>query len=302
MKTLIYKYLKAPAWLVLLVCTIPLASCMKKPILVSIDSVKVGALKDSVIETTANFKVYNPNSVASTLNTSTIKTYFKDKVVGVSTLTKPVNLPAKDTVVIAMVTKVNLWNLAAVYPEIIASSSADFRIDGTTNVKALGIKLNIPVKDNFKLNVKDAIANMINTSFGSDTNFKIKQIKLNRLPGLSKVGFNMIIGLRNSFSFDYKLLGLNLDIYRKGGTRPLANWKMKDTVEMKAGASSDIPIAVEVDNMNMIAEARLSDILHPDFNVTVKGEAIIELKGHKFTIPVNETQKVDLNVLEGVHL
>ncbi len=278
-----------------------ISSCMKRPVFIKVESVKIGSLKDSVLQTFVNFKVYNPNSVKSYITASNIKTYYKDKLVGSSVISNEVALPAKDTVIIPLVSSINLWNLAGVFPEILASDSATFRIEGDNKVKALGINWNIPVKDNIKLNIKQEVIAQVDETFKSNANFKIKEVKLTQLPGLNKTAFHVVVQVKNSFPFDYSLLNMDLAIYRKNGTNPIAHWKLTDTIAQKAGAVANIPISIEVDNLNVLSEVRLSDILHPNMEILLKGEAVIGIGGHTFTVPVEETTKISLSNLTGLN-
>lgn len=277
-----------------------MASCVKKPVFIDIDSVKVGQLHDSLLDMQINFKVYNPNGVNSTLKASDVKTYYKDKLVGSSTITSEMALPGKDTIIIPLQTQVNIWSLAGVFPELLSADEAVFRIEGNNKVKALGVNWDIPVKENIKLNVRRAVSEQLSKTFKSDSNFKITQLKLSRVPGLSKTGIDVGIQVTNAFSFDYKLLGLNLDVYRNGGTNAVATWRLTNPIAQKAGAVSNIPIHVEVDNLNLLGEARLSDIFDPKIDVLLKGEAIIEIQGRTFTIPIRENRKVSFNPISGL--
>ena len=279
-----------------------LNSCIKKPVFINIDSVKIGPLRDSIIETTINFKVYNPNGIKSVLTASKIKTYYKEKLVGSSTINNGIALPAKDTVIIPLISSINLRSLSEVFPELLATDSASFKIEGKNSVKAIGFTWNIPLKDKIKLNVKKAIVEQVGKTFQSDSNFRIKNLELSNLRGLNKTGFHMVVQVKNSFPFNYRLLQFNLNIYRKHGTNPIANWKLTDTIEQKVGALANLPIVVEVDNLNLLSEARLSDILHPNMEILLKGKAEISIQGRTFIIPVEVARKVAFNPLTGFNL
>lgn len=284
----------------MLLYSLLMASCAKKPVFINVESVKIGSLKDSILQTYINFKVYNPNSIGSTLTASDVKTYYKGKLVGSSSIEKEVKLPANDTIIIPIVSQLNIWSLADVFPELLATDTAVFRIEGSNRVRALGMNITVPVKQDIKLNVKHAVSDQLSRTFQNDSNFRIKQIRLSRMPGLSKSGFNMVVQVKNSFPFDYQLQSLDLDIYRKGGTNAVANWKMTDTIDQKAGGVANIPIKIEVDNLNLLGEARLSDLFNPKIEVVVKGQAVIAIQGRTFTIPVEENRTVSFNPLTGV--
>ena len=288
-------------FLSLLVLSTMLTSCFKKPVFIKIDTVKIGAVKDSILEANINFKVYNPNGVGSTITTSKINTYYKNKLVGVSTLNKDIHLPSKDTVDIPMVSKINLWTLAKVFPELLQNDTATFTITGDNKVKSLGVSWDVPLKDKITINVKEVLIEQIDNTFKSDSNFKIKGLKLTKMPGLNKSMFQMSVELRNSFSFDYRLNKLNLNIYRKNGNTIIANWELADTVIMKAGEKSVIPLKVEVDNLRLLSQARMSDVLNPNPVFVLKGDAEAYIQGRTFNIPIEQTRQVSLNPLSGIH-
>lgn len=277
-----------------------MSSCAKKPVFISVESVKIGSLKDSILQTYIDFKVYNPNSIGSTLTSSDVKTYYKGKLVGSSNIEKEIRLPANDTIIIPIVSQLNIMSLADVFPELLATDTTAFRIEGSNRVRALGMSVTVPVKQDIKLNVKHAVSEQLSRTFQNESNFRIKQIRLSRMPGLSKSGFNMVLQVKNSFPFDYQLQSLDLDIYRKGGTNVIANWKMTDTIDQKAGGVANIPIKVEVDNLTLLGEARLSDLFNPKIDIVVKGHAVIAIQGRAFAIPVEENRTVSFNPLTGV--
>jgi LEA14-like dessication related protein len=279
-----------------------LSSCIQKPVFINIASVRVSSLKDSVLQTIINFRIYNPNGISSTITASKIKTRYKNKVVGYSELDRPMNLPAKDTIIIPMVSHINLWSLAGVFPELLATDSVAFRIEGDNEVRAFGIKWNVAVNENIKLNVKQAVIEQVNKTFQNDSNFKIKKIRLSMASGLRKTLLRMVAEVKNSFPFDYSLQRLNLDVYRKGGTTAIANWKLTDTIVQKANTIAEIPIAIAIDNFNMLSQAKLSDFLHPGIEVVLKGEAIISIQGRIFNIPVEETKSISFKPLSGFNI
>lgn len=278
-----------------------LCSCFKKPVFINIDSVKIGEVKDSILQANIDFKVYNPNGMGSTITASKINTYYKGKLVGVSALDKQIQLPGKDTTLISMVSKINLWTLAKVFPELLQNDAATFHITGNNKVKSFGVSWDIALKDNITINVKEVLIAQINNTFKNDSNFKIKGLKLTSMPGLSKSKFQISIGLRNQFSFDYKLNKLNLDIYRKNESLSIANWKLEDTVSLEAGSSANIPLQVEVENLRLLSQARVSDLLNPKPVFVLKGDAEVYLQGRIFHIPIQETRQVSLNPLSGIH-
>jgi LEA14-like dessication related protein len=287
--------------LLMLLLSMLLCSCFKKPVFINVNSVQIGAVKDSILEANIDFKVYNPNGMGSTITASKINTYYKGKLVGVSTLNKQIRLPAKDTTIIPMVSKINLWTLAKVFPELLQNDAATFTITGDNKVKSLGISWDIPLKDNITINVKEVLIAQINNTFKNDSNFRIKGLTLKKLPGLDKSMFQMSIGLHNQFSFDYKLNKLNLDIYRKNENLSIANWRLKDTVKLEAGKDADIPLQVEVDNLRLLSQARMSDVLNPRPVFVLKGDAEVYIQGRTFNIPIQETRQVSFNPLSGIH-
>jgi len=284
----------------MLLYSLLMVSCAKKPVFINVESVKIGSLKDSILQMYINFKVYNPNSIGSTLTASNVKTYYKGKLVGSSTIEKEIKLPANDTIIIPIVSQLNIMSLADVFPELLATDTAVFRIEGSNRVRALGMNITVPVKQDIKLNVKHAVSEQLSRTFQNDSNFRIKQLRLSRVPGLSKSGFNMVVQVKNSFPFDYQLQQLDLNIYRKGSTNAVANWKMTDTIDQKAGGVANIPIKIEVDNLNLLGEARLSDLFNPKIDIVVKGQAVIAIQGRTFSIPVEENRTVSFNPLTGV--
>ncbi|MBS1521824.1 MAG: LEA type 2 family protein [Bacteroidetes bacterium] len=276
-------------------------SCFKKPVFININSVKIGAVKDSILEANIDFKVYNPNGMGSTITASKINTYYKGKLVGVSTLNKEIHLPGKDTIIVPMVSKINLWTLAKVFPELLQGDDATFNITGNSKVKSIGVSWDIALKDNITINVKEVLIAQINNTFKNDSNFRIKGLKLTKIPGLNKSMFQMSIGLHNQFSFDYRLNKLNLDIYRKNESLSIANWKLKDTVNVEAGKNADIPLQVEVDNLRLLSQARMSDVFNPNPVFVLKGDAEVYIQGRTFNIPIQETRQVSFNPLSGIH-
>jgi LEA14-like dessication related protein len=285
----------------ILLLSMLLCSCFKKPVFININSVKIGAVKDSILEANIDFKVYNPNGMGSTITATKINTYYKGKLVGVSTLNKEIHLPGKDTIIIPMVSKINLWTLAKVFPELLQSDATTFNITGNTKVKSIGISWDIALKDNITINVKEVLIAQINNTFKNDSNFRIKGLKLAKLPGLNKSMFQMSIGLHNQFSFDYRLNKLNLDIYRKNESISIGNWKLKDTVNVEAGKNADIPLQVEVDNLRLLSQVRMSDVLNPKPVFVLKGDAEVYVQGQTFNIPIQETRQVTFNPLSGIH-
>ena len=278
-----------------------LCSCFKKPVFINVSSVQIGAVKDSILEANIDFKVYNPNVMGATITASKINTYYKGKLVGVSTLNKEIRLPGKDTIIIPMVSKINLWTLAKVFPELLQGDATTFNITGDNKVKSIGISWDIALKDNITINVKEVLIAQINNTFKNDSNFRIKGLKLTKMPGLNKSMFQMSIGLHNQFSFGYRLNKLNLDIYRKNESLSIANWRLKDTVKLEAGKDADIPLQVEVDNLRLLSQARMSDVLNPRPVFVLKGDAEVYIQGRTFNIPIQETRQVSFNPLSGIH-
>ena len=285
----------------LLFLSMTLCSCFKKPVFIKVDSVKIGTVKDSILEANIDFKVYNPNGMGATINSSKINTYYKGKLVGVSTLNKDIHLPSKDTVDIPMVSKINLWTLAKVFPELLQNETATFTITGNNKVKSLGGAWDVPLKDNITINVREILIEQLDNAFKSDSNFRIKGLKLTKMPGLNKSMFQMSIEVKNGFSFDYQLNELNLDIYRKNETISIANWKLTDRVKLKAGTRTAIPLKVEVENLRLLSQARITDILNPKPIFVLKGDAEVYMQGRTFHIPIEETRQVSLNPLSGIH-
>jgi LEA14-like dessication related protein len=285
----------------LLILSMLLCSCLKKPVFIKVDFVRIGAVKDSILEANIDFKVYNPNGMGATINSSKINTYYKGKLVGVSTLNKEIHLPSKDTVVIPMVSKINLWTLAKVFPELLQNETATFTITGNNKVKSLGVSWDVPIKDNITINVKEILIEQMDNAFKSDSNFRIKGLKLTKMPGLNKSMFQMSVELKNGFSFSYQLNELNLNIYRKNESLSIANWKLTDTVKLRAGAKSTIPLKVEVENLRLLSQARITDILNPRPVFVLKGDAEVYMQGRTFHIPIEETRQVSLNPLSGIH-
>lgn len=282
--------------LLLLSIIVAIACCVKKPVFIKMGQVKIIALKDSILETKITFIVYNPNRIKAALRSSDIKTYYKNIAVGTSTLDTVVEVPARDTVKVPMITNINLGNLAKVFPELLAANgTSSFRIEGNNKVKVLGVVWNIPLKDEVKLNIRNLIINQVGQTFNGNSGFNLKAFALDKIPGLHKTGFKMNIALKNSMPFDYSIVHLNLDVYKHLGDPAIAHWELPSSLLQKAGETSEIPVQIDVNNLNVLRNLHITDLLHPNLDFLIKGVAEISLQGNLFTIPIEQTRTVAFN-------
>lgn len=273
------------------------SGCLKAPVLSGADVIYFGTISDGNLQTLIRLKVYNPNIGGSRLTSANVKIYYQGKLIGTSKLDSPVLLKGKDTSAIPLNSKINLGNLVGVFPGLLAVDSPKFYVEGNCRASMLGVDWNVPIKETVKLNIRELIGRQVAQTFKSDSSFQIRSLHLSRLPDLQTTRFDMMLRINNDFKFDYQLRGLQLNLYRKDGKRPLARWKMTDTVNAHAGQPTDIPLSVAVSNANMLTETRLSDVMHGGMDITLQGTADIAIGEHVFAIPIENTRHISLTSL-----
>jgi LEA14-like dessication related protein len=287
---------------ILLLAVFTLNSCMNKPVFIGVNSVKLDQLKDSTLKAETGIKIYNPNSLSFTISSSQLTTIYKNIIVGNSDVNQEFTLKPHDTTTVPIVSTINLLSLSGVFPDLLSSDSATFSIKGNTKIKSWGISWNEPLNEHIKLNIKQVIAQQIAKIFQNGQNFKISGLKFARAPGLHTTALSMNIELNNAFPFNYSLNSLNLNFYRTHSRAAFGNWKLVDTIKFTAGSKSEVPVNLEINNVNLLSQTRLSDILHPRWNITMAGTAEVAINGRSFSIPINQATSVDLNTLTGIKL
>lgn len=273
------------------------AGCLKTPVVSGADAVYFGTITDGNLQTSIRLKVYNPNIGSSRITSAHVKIYYQKKLVSSSQLDSAVVLKGKDTSAIPLNSKIYLGNLVSVFPGLLAVDSPEFYVEGSCSASMLGVNWNVPIRETVKLNIRELIAKQVAQTFKSDSSFQIRSLHLSRLPDLQTTRFDMMLRINNDFQFDYQLRGLQLNLYRKDGKRPLARWKMTDTVNAHAGQPTDIPLSVAVSNANMLTETRLSDVMHGGMDITLQGTANIAIGDHVFAIPIENTRHISLTTL-----
>ena len=275
-------------------------ACVKKPVLLRTALAKITVIKGTDLETELNCAIFNHNKIRSTLLSSRIHIYYKEMLLGSGNLAKETKLPTCDTTIVPFICHANLQRLSKVLPEVLSTDSADFSIEGNNTIKCAGFKLSVPIKDNVKIHVKNAINEQIAAIYHQQENLKIKEITFERMNSINKSSYQMKAEIKNAFPFDYELARLIFTLYRRNGTDTIAHCRMLGAVTQQAGTKSEISFHVSVNNSNALLATGLSDSLRPKLEFILKGEAEIIIRGYVFSIPLEEVSSASFNLGSGI--
>ena len=276
-------------------------SCSEKPEFIKIDNIVVKGIKDSLMEVSMDYVVYNPNNVKTKLKQSGISLYYKDALVGEGYLNNQINLKANDTIRVPVLCNIQLDKLSEFYPEMLYSDATAFNIKGENKIGFLFNSFTIDVDETIYLNTKEIIKKEINKNLGNADNFKIKTIVVNSLPTLNKTNFKITIKAKNNLSFDYEIHQMELQFFLDSRAKePIANWSQDKVISQKAFQTTDIPLEVAVDNFNTIKNTNITMLFKKKIDFIVVGQVQIKIQDYVFDVPINDKMKIDIKKFIGL--
>ncbi len=264
-------------------------SCSQKPEFIRVDNVAITGLQDSLVLLQMDYIVYNPNDVKSQLKQSSMDIFYRDSLVGEGILEKQISLPVNDTVNVPVLCKITLEKLHQYYPEFLVSESAIFTVKGDSKVSFFLNSFTIKMDDEIRLNTKEIIFREIKKNISKTDNFKIQSIGAKKLPSFASTEMNLQILAKNNLPIDYRIEQMDLEIFMDNNEKAVAQWTLTNPLFQKAMGTVAIPVDVNLDNIEILKNAKLSWLTKRKANFSIFGNVEIKIKGYNFNVPIQDT-------------
>ena len=274
--------------------------CAEKPVFLGIGNIKPIGIVDSTFQISMDLIMYNPNSFGSKLVQSDMALYYGEEWMGTGVLSHQVDLKAKDTVHLQVVSHINLDKLARFYPELIDSDSTEFTIQGVNRMTFMLKSFKVRLQDKIQVNTRQVIASEMNRYLSDTKEIGIKSLSFDKMPGVGKTAFKAVINYGNNIPFDYTLQDLKVAIYVNNSSSPVANWMLDRPIHQKANSTSEIPLEIDIDNLSLMGAMNLNMLFSQKVELRLVGSALIEIQGHEFDVPVETDTSIPIKDLANI--
>ena len=284
------------SWIWLLAVGLMASSCIKEPEIVDIQSIKFTGQTDTLLNMEVVVVVDNPNGMGAKVLDIDSKAYFGDTFIGTSKSKQEFKLKAKDTTAITFISQVNLPSLARLYPELLESDSAMFRIVGDYEIKAWFKSFKIHREQEGLINARQEIRRQISMALGDDNAIALRNITMRSLPNLRETELAVDVEMANDFPFNFTLSDMELDFYLDPRGRSVGSWKMGDPVVLESLSKGQIPVKVTLANASLLSGLG-SVLLRGKKEITAKGTATVTIGDSRFELPIDQTKAISLSQL-----
>ena len=87
----------------------------------------------------------------------------------------------------------------------------------------------------------------------------------------------------------------------KGKSKPIANWKLDELIVMNSMELQELTADVTTNNFNLMSGLNLKWLFLRKVDFIMEGQMEIEMGGYKFTVPIEDSQFIDLSDLVGMN-
>jgi len=286
--------------LVLAMLSILSFGCAEKPVFLGIGNIKPIGIVDSTFQISMDLIMYNPNSFGSKLVQSDMAIYYGEEWMGTGVLSHQVDLEAKDTVHLQVVSHINLDKLARFYPDLIGSDSTEFTIQGVSRMRFMLKTFKVKLQDKIQVNTRQVIASELNRYLRDTKDIGIKSLRFDKMSGIGKSSFKAVINFGNNIPFDYTLRDMKVAIHLNNSSSPVANWMLDRPIHQKANAPSEIPLEIDIDNLSLMGVMNLNMLFSQKVELRLVGSALIEIQGHGFDVPVDTDTSIPIKDLANI--
>ncbi len=276
-------------------------SCAKKPKFVAIENVEIQGVTDTLLMLRLDYIIYNPNRSKTELKDSEMLIYYKDTLVGKGWLENSTQLSPRDTLRIPVHFEVNIPKLAKYYPELLRYEKAKFNIKGKNEVSFAMSNVKMKFEDQIELDTREIIESQVSKHLQNRDNFKLRKVKMSISPRLGVTHFKTVIQVYNDLPFSYRLDDMQLTFYIKEKSKPIANWKLDELIVMNSMELQELTADVTTNNFNLMSGLNLKWLFLRKVDFIMEGQMEIEMGGYKFTVPIEDSQFIDLSDLVGMN-
>ncbi len=262
-----------------------LSSCVKEPIFVGIQDVKLGGRTDSSLITKVKVLINNPNSFDIVANSLDYEMFIGTTKIGIGKVDTNFTLKKNSISTIENNVQILTEYLADIYPQIVENDSVKIDIDLKSSFTSIDI--NISRRFSYYMRPMELIDAMLDSKFLGD-NFKVKQVNINAGETISTSKLDVLLGFHNKFPLNFSIDSMYFDIYEmKESKTPLGYWKTSDNIYVPANETIDIHVFIELKNRDM-AKSALKKILKRKITYYMRGTAHINIENKKFSVPISK--------------
>ena len=263
-------------------------SCSKKPEFVHVENVAITGMKDSLLQLSMDYVVYNPNDVKTSLKQSGMEIFYEETAVGKGFLDKQIKLAPNDTIKVPIRFQIALKKLHKFYGSLLKSDSAVFQVKGTSKIGFMLNSFTLVMDDEIHLNTRKIIHEEIRKNLSQEGNFKIKSIEANKIPSLSKTALLLHVETQNNLPLDYEINQMELQFFLKKENQAVAHWQLNAPILQTALQTAQIPVEATLHNFDLLKQLSLNWLTEKKVNFKVVGEVEIKIQEYTFTIPIKD--------------
>lgn len=281
--------LNQPRFLIVLICFASLfTGCIQYPSVVEIGEVAIVAGTDSSVVISAVAQIDNPNRFSIQLTKMEFAMEVFDAVLGKGSETVSLNLPAQKIVAQEMQVEVDLAALEKILPDLLAESSTIVGIDGIYGFELLGREWTLQAQNEVEIQTEELMEEMMAEVLGNG-NLQIQNMNQVGL-GLTQTRFDFDLLMTNELPLDFEVKAADYALYksRKKGDL-LGKSRLQDPVFVPQGETITIPVSLPIDNLALLGNLPgLFQNGNPTENWILKGEAVIGIGEHEFSVPFEQ--------------
>lgn len=264
------------------------ASCSKKPEFITIENVAIDGIKDSLLMLHMDYVVFNPNDVKTTLKQSGMEIFYENTSVGKGFLDQQIKLAPNDTIKVPVRFQITLQKLHQYYGSLLKSDSTIFQVKGNSKISFMLNSFTLVMDDEIYLNTEKIIHEEIKKNLGQEGNFKIKSVKANKLPSLSKTSLQLKVETKNNLPLDYEIHQMKLHFFLEKDDKVVASWELTSPVHQNALQTTQIPVDATLNNFDLLKQLNLNWLTKKKVNFKVSGEVEIKIQEYTFNIPIKD--------------
>lgn len=240
------------------------------------------SLVDSLIEVKITAEFCNHNRLGGTVKELNLDLFFTEKNIGKIKEHQNWKIKASSTTQLTLTSKLNLAQVADVFPDMMAADSVILNMKGFARAQILFTTIKLPVDVTELFSLKKEIEHIISKSM-NEQNLIIHDIPVPKF-SLSRTDVKAKIKLKNSYNIPYELRKINFQLYLKGEDKPFGDISSNNSVTLKARGEEVLPMNFSIKNQELFFQ--MGRFALGEKQINAKGSMKIFLGGYSFKIPI----------------
>lgn len=269
---------------IFIVCT-AFVRMFRDPLSYDIASVSIDSVSDQQVIAHIALRVYNKGQFNIKVKPATLNIYVAHHLIGVGVISSDARLHVKESTLVPVSVTLDLKSLSLLSSRHSPGDSIDFVLDGKIKTVVLNHTLGMHINEQISLNLKKVISDYLTSRFMHASNCQIAGLRL-KSADITNPELSIRLRIYNVLPFTYHLYGIHLTAYRITGNKPLSYLNMSDTVVSQPHMPATIGLSAYIDYLNLVQQANLSDLFHPDLRLRFTGEFTVSIEGNPFITPI----------------